>query len=385
MIFCGGLWFLWTLIIPTKLVSPINGWLIAILGLTVLATGFSPVPVAAAKGLIKLIGYLSVYALMQKLLDKLPCWWDGIAIAILSGELITTVIALRQVYAPLSELARWADPKSILSNTTRIYGTLGNPNLLAGYLIPILPLSLIGLLRWQGVIPRCFAFTAMVLGVFSVFLTYSRGGWLGLIASLSLFGLLFLLRQIYKWPLILRRLVPPLALLIGIMLLILVIIHVEPLRIRFASLFVGRGDSSNNFRINVWIASLRMIQDRPWFGIGPGNNSFNVIYPLYQQPKYNALSAYSVPLELLVECGIPMLLGNLGLLFESIRISLVRLEEQGPWILPSLAAISAITGILVQGLTDTIFFRPEVQICGCFWLATLSSTANFKINDSNKG
>ena len=40
-----------------------------------------------------------------------------------------------------------------------------------------------------------------------------------------------------------------------------------------------------------------MIQARPWIGIGPGNSAFNLIYPLYQQPGYTALSAYSVPLD----------------------------------------------------------------------------------------
>ena len=92
--------------------------------------------------------------------------------------------------------------------------------------------------------------------------------------------------------------------------LALAVAQIEPLRIRVMSLLAGRQDSSNNFRINVWLAAIEMIQDRPWLGIGPGNSAFNLIYPLYQQPKFNALSAYSVPLELLVEGGVPNLLAG---------------------------------------------------------------------------
>ncbi|MEL7510458.1 MAG: O-antigen ligase family protein, partial [Cyanobacteria bacterium J06554_1] len=65
----------------------------------------------------------------------------------------------------------------------------------------------------------------------------------------------------------------------------------------------GREDSSNNFRINVWEGAMDMIRARPVIGIGPGNEAFNKIYPLYQRPRYTALSAYSVFLETLVEAG----------------------------------------------------------------------------------
>jgi signal transduction histidine kinase len=71
-----------------------------------------------------------------------------------------------------------------------------------------------------------------------------------------------------------------------------------------------------------------MVQERPWLGIGPGNTAFNLIYPLYQQPKFNALSAYSVPLELLVEGGIPALLAGLGLLAASLRQGLAQLRGE---------------------------------------------------------
>ena len=368
----GLLWLLWALRTPAGRIGPISGWLLVILGVMVLASGTSPVPVAAVKGLAKLVSYLGVYALMRQLLARSPAWWDRIVAALLAGELASSVIAIRQLYGDTSELARWADPNSVADGTIRVYGPLENPNLLAGYLIPILPLAVVALSRWSSWPQKLYAATALVLGSTALFLSYSRGGWLGMLAALASIGLLLVLRQTRGWPPLRRRLFPLLLTIFGVALLVVAITRVEPLRIRAMSLLAGRQDSSNNFRINVWMAALQMVQDRPWLGIGPGNTAFNLIYPLYQQPKFNALSAYSVPLELLVEGGIPALLAGLGLLQAALRRGLGHLRGESSWALPALAAIASIAGLCVQGATDTIFFRPEVQLIGWFCLATLA-------------
>lgn len=369
---CGLLWLQWALRSPAGPIRPISAWLLGMLAIAVLATGFSPVPLAAFKGLLKLLSYLGVYALMRQLLEAAPQWWNRIVAALLAGELASAVIAIRQLYGDTSELARWADPNSVADGTIRVYGPLENPNLLAGYLIPILPLAVVAVLRWRSWPQRLFAAAALVLGTVALFLSYSRGGWLGMLAALGGLALLLVLRQTRSWPPLWRRLFPVLLIAAGAALLVVAVTQIEPLRIRVLSLVAGRQDSSNNFRINVWMAALAMIQDRPWLGIGPGNTAFNLIYPLYQQPKFNALSAYSVPLELLVEGGLPGLLAGLGLLQASLRTGLSQLKGESSWALPALAAVAAIAGLCVQGATDTIFFRPEVQMTGWFCLASLS-------------
>ncbi|AII46841.1 hypothetical protein KR49_10375 [Synechococcus sp. KORDI-49] len=367
------LWLLWSLCSPPEEIGAISGWLLLILGIAVLTTGFSPVPMAAAKGLLKLLSYLSVYALIRKLLACNPSWWDRLLAGLLSGGLLSSVLALRQLYASTEELARWADPNSISTGTIRIYGPLGNPNLLAGYLLPLLPLAAVALLRWKGIGSRLFAGTTLILGVAATVWTYSRGGWIGMLAGLATLMLLLILRTTRHWPPIWRRLLPLAVLLLAAALLTVAATKLEPIRTRVASLLAGRGDSSNNFRINVWLAAIDMIQDRPWLGIGPGNAAFNSVYPLYQQPKFNALSAYSVPLELLVEMGLPGLIAGLGLLWSALQRGLRGLTLPQPAAGAALASLAAITGLLTQGITDTIFFRPEVQLIGWFCLATLAA------------
>jgi putative inorganic carbon (HCO3(-)) transporter len=372
---CGLLWLVWSLCTPPGPLGRIDRWLLVVIGIALLATGFSPVPAAALKGLLKLLSYLAVYALMERLLLASPRWWDRGVAALLAGQLVTCVIGIRQLYGDTGALARWSDPNSVAEGTVRIYATLGNPNLLGGYLLPILPLAAVALLRWPGAIRRLFALTAFVLGLVALVLTYSRGAWLGMVASLAVLGLLLAMRRTVDWPPLLRRLLPLLLLAGAALVLVVLVSRVEPLRVRFASLLAGREDSSNNFRLNVWASALAMIRDRPWLGIGPGNNAFNLVYPLYQQPKFNALSAYSIPLELAVEAGIPGLLAGLGLYLEALRSGLAHWAGRGPLVLPALGAVAVLLGLGVQGLTDTIFFRPEVQLVALFCLATLAAGA----------
>ena len=372
---CSVLWLVWCLSAPpsSKPLGAINYWLLAYLALALLATGFSPVPAAAAKGLFKLLSYLGVYALMRRLLDEAPRWWDRLLAGLLLGELITAVIGLRQLYGDTTELARWADPNSVADGTQRIYSSLENPNLLAGYLIPILPLALVALLRWRSPWLRLFALTSFLLGAVAMLFTYSRGGWIGMVLALAVLGLLLLLRFSRLLAAPLKRWLPPLIIAFVVLALVVAAVKVEPLRVRLMSMAAGREDSSNNFRINVWLAAIEMIQDRPWLGIGPGNTIFNLIYPLYQQPRFTALSAYSVPLELAVETGIPGLLAVFGLLITSLKIGFSQIYRDLFLSLPCLGAIAALVGLAGHGFVDTIFFRPEVQISGWFVLATLGA------------
>ena len=58
MLSSGLTWLLWSLCTPPDKISGPSTWLLIFLGVALLATGFSPVPIAAAKGLLKLLSYL---------------------------------------------------------------------------------------------------------------------------------------------------------------------------------------------------------------------------------------------------------------------------------------------------------------------------------------
>lgn len=114
----------------------VAGYLIA----NIVATFSSHYMPQAFKGLSKAIVYVVFYFtvsfVLQEKKERLPWIIGG---ALVSG-LLVTLYGLYQYKIGVAPLATWEDP-SVESKGTRIYSTLGNPNLLAGYLLPLAPLS----------------------------------------------------------------------------------------------------------------------------------------------------------------------------------------------------------------------------------------------------
>jgi len=381
LIACVGFWLLLTLSdepVPanTPLFTPIHLLVLLYWGVAVVATALSPVKKAALTDLATLTLYLLLFALCARILrsSRLRSW---IISVYLLASLIVSVYGLRQWFFGAAQLATWVDPESPLSKTTRVYSYLGNPNLLAGYLIPAVVLSLVAIFAWQSWVKKALASTMLIVNSACLVLTFSRGGWIGLLVAV--FTAMILL--VYWWSLQM----PPfwrtwsLPIMLGglLGLLVLAVLFVEPVRLRVFSIFADRQDSSNNFRRNVWDAVFEMIRDRPIIGIGPGHNSFNKVYPLYQRPRYSALSAYSILLEVAVEMGFVGLTCFLWLIvvtFNTAFLQLRRLRQsrniQGFWL---IGAFASLLGMLAHGTVDTIWFRPEVNTLWWLMVALIAS------------
>ncbi|WGV28351.1 IctB family putative bicarbonate transporter [Halotia branconii] len=381
LVACVGFWLLLTLSDEARsannsLVTPIHLLVLLYWGVAVVATALSPVKKAALNDLATLTLYLLLFALCARVL-RLPRLRSWIITIYLHVSLIVSIYGLRQWFFGATALATWVDPESPLSKTTRVYSYLGNPNLLAGYLIPAVVLSLVAIFAWQSWIKKALALTMLTVNAACLILTFSRGGWIGLlVAILSVMALL-----VYWWsvqmPPFWRTWSLPIMLggLIGV--LVLAVIFVEPLRIRVFSIFADRQDSSNNFRRNVWDAVFEMIRDRPIIGIGPGHNAFNKIYPLYQHPRYSALSAYSIFLEVAVETGFIGLACFLWLIIVTINTAFMQLRRlresrniEGFWL---IGAVAALLGMLAHGTVDTVWFRPEINSLWWLMVALIAS------------
>ncbi len=371
---CGVFWLLLTLSddatsTNASSFTPIHLLVLLYWSIAAVATAFSPVKKAALTDLVTLTLYLLLFALCARVLksSRLRSWLIALYVHV---SLIVSVYGLRQWFFGAAALATWVDPESPLAKTTRVYSYLGNPNLLAGYLLPAVVFSLVAIFAWQSWYKKALALTAFVANSACLVLTFSRGGWIGLVmALLAVMALL-----IYWWsiqmPPFWRTWSLPIILggLIGV--LVLAVILIEPVRLRVLSIFADRQDSSNNFRRNVWDAVFEMIRDRPILGIGPGHNAFNKIYPLYQRPRYSALSAYSILLEIIVETGFIGFTCFLWLLivtFNTGYMQMRRLRQlrsvEGFWL---IGAIASMVGMLAHGTFDTVWFRPEVN--SIWWL-----------------
>lgn len=372
MMACGTFWLLVTVSDDSNWgFTPIHVLVLLYWGVMTVATALSPVKAEAFSGWVKLTLFLLLFALCAKVLRS-PRWRSWVVTIYLHAAVAVSVYGMRQWYFGVDALATWTDPTSEMAGVTRVYSYLGNPNLLAGYLIPAVVFSMAAIFAWRGWLPKTLAMVMTIVNSACLVATFSRGGWIGLLAA----GFVMVLLLVYWWSVKLPAKVRPLAMpavlgASGLMLLVAVL-FVEPVRMRVASMFVGREDSSNNFRLNVWAAVLDMIRARPVLGIGPGNDAFREIYVQFARAKYqDALGAYSVFLEILVEAGAIGLVSFLWLLLVILNQGWVQLQRlrwtmsrEGYWL---MGAIASICGLMAHGLVDTVWYRPPIQTL--WWLA----------------
>ena len=342
-----------------------------------IATAFSPVKSAAFNGWVTLTLYLLLFALAAQILRS-PRLCNWIITSFLVTSLAVSTYGVRQEFFGVQQLATWNDPNSALANDTRVYSYLGNPNLLGGYLLAAIALSVAAVFIWQSRIQKTLAVIMVIMNSACLYFTDSRGAWLAMAVLIGALLLLFY----FWWQQYLPRFwrVWLLPLVFGSLggLLIVAFISVEPLRIRLLSIFAGREDSSNNFRINVWQACFKIIKDYPVIGIGPGNDAFNQIYPRYMNSRYPALSAYSVYLEHLVEMGYLGLSCFVWLIAGTINHGIKQLNRlrqtrnsQGIYL---IAAIAATVSLGFHGFVDTVWYRPQINT---IWWLMLGLIASF--------
>ncbi len=375
---CGALWLLLTLSDkPGQGLTPIHLMVALFWGVMLVATGLSPVKMAAAAGLVKFSLYLLMFLLVARVLRSPPLRNWTITLYLLISQLVS-VYGIRQYFFGAKALATWVDPTSEQASTTRVYSFLGNPNLLSAYLLPAVAFSIAAFFLWRQRGPRALAALMVLTNSACLVLTYSRGGWIGLLLTLATLALLLMVYWSVHWNAFWRRWAIPMVLGAGAVFVVAAVVALPPLRMRVMSMFVGREDSSNNFRFNVWAAVVEMIKDRPVLGIGPGNKAFNSIYPLYQRPRFTALSSYSIFLETLVETGFIGFACFLWFLVVTVSQgwrSLQSLRDRAnPQIFWLIAALAIIPGELGQGLFDTVWYRPEVQT---LWWLTVGLIASY--------
>ena len=317
------------------------------------------------KTLIYLGFYVSVVHYLKDNINKLKYIFLAIAMTVFAE----TFVAIKQNFLSVSEIAGWQDmsrlnPEEVM---TRVYGTLKpyNPNLFGGYLLATIPSALV--LVFIPLINKhkktaLYGFLMFLFAITSIVLTGCRGAYLGLFAQLLLLAILtyHLLKPVYKKVFLFFS---------GVFALLssLVIVSITSIRARIFSIFAMRNDSSNSFRFNVYNSCIEMFKDNWLLGIGVGNQNFREIYGLYMKTGFDALSAYNIYLEIAVESGVFALLAFLLFLFFNIKKAVYYIThyKNANTIYLGIALIS-IVGMLVHGLVDTVFFRPQIQFI--FWI-----------------
>ena len=276
-----------------------------------------------------------------------------IALLVVSGGLV----ALYGIYQYISGItgdASWVDTDMFSDIRTRVFSTLGNPNVLSEYLLLVIPFACAGVLAAKHWFVKIIFLGFSGVMLLCMLLTYSRGGWLALLIAAMLFLVIWDRRFIILG-------------IVGIAALFFIL--PETIVSRFTS--IGNiQDSSTSYRLAIWIGTLSMLSDYWLCGVGPGISAFNKTYPLYSQNAIIAPHSHNLFLQIVCEMGIAGLIVFFIILYQYFKMTARALSQDlGRRKYYLIAAISSITGFLVQGLTDSSFYNHRVMFM--FWVVLI--------------
>ena len=247
----------------------------------------------------------------------------------------------------------------------RVFSTVGNANMLAGYLLLLLPLGVAFTLASRGMMAKVVA-AAWVLFVFvCLVLTGCRGALLGIPASATVFAAAWL-RSRGRRP---RRkvLFAVAALLVCMGGIAATGAYLSGLGGRFS---VARVAKSATGRWEVWRGASRMFLARPFCGHGVG--TFQLSFPEFRRQDfrkympYNTLHAHSEYLEQLAELGFagPIVF----LLFIALLFRESSVPRAGP---PLVVAVRAACATGMAGLLAHMLVSVNFRWIVCpttFWM-----------------
>lgn len=138
--------------------------------------------------------------------------------------------------------------------------------------------------RWQD---RLETAIISALSIAAIFITMSRGAMVGVAAGIVAGGIMF----------------SPIALVPLVAAAVAGIAFSPRLRTRIMSITDIVDNRSNVTRLRIWEGTWKLLKDRLWLGVGPGN--FSRAYPFYSVPGYeHARTPHNTYLNLLTGWGI---------------------------------------------------------------------------------
>lgn len=299
--------------------------------------------------------YVAAFIIFFVLLNQLQSKEQlGVFLSVLLfGALLVSLFGVYQYIVGAPMPAGWVDATQNPTIRTRVYSVFGNPNVFAEYLVMMIPFGAALFFAVKHVLAKLVFLGATGIFTLTLLLTFSRGGWLGLLVGLLVFALLKD-RRILILILI--------AALLGTALMPDVILK------RIGT--IGSPlDSSNSYRFTVWRETIRIIRSFPLTGVGLGHQSFMKIYPFYMLDRgKRPFHSHNSYLQTLAETGIIGLLVFLWLLAGTFKRGLKAVAATRDPFLKHIiiASLAAIAGVLVQGMGEVIIYLPKITTL--FWM-----------------
>lgn len=276
---------------------------------------------------------------------------------------LTALYAIYQRFAGVSVSASLTDLSINKGVPGRVYASFDNPNNYSEFLVMMTPLAAVFAMRRKNPLLRAGLCCAMVFPIAALVMTYSRSGWLSILAACVIF--------VYYAE---KKLLP----LLFLIALAAIPFLPQSVMVRAASLFNSQ-DTSSMYRVYIWQGAIGMIKDYFLTGIGLGPGAFTQIYPFYANPHalLGVPHSHMVYMELILEFG---LLGFLSFLWYMFRlwknaaVALTRRAGGRTLQLALCACLASLVGISLNFAVEYVWFYPRTMFT-YFILAGVATAA----------
>lgn len=333
------------------------GWLL-FLAFGIALIPFSTVPFESKLELLFVIGVFGAFLVWR---NELTSFKEGrLYMALLFGVVLLCALYGLVIHFKAPEQILWTE-RYTDAYEGRLRSTYICPNHFAHLLQMMMPFFVVWLfIKQVGVTLKGLALYSFIAFLPPLFLTESRAGWLGMLASLGVLGILFAWRKSKKLFFIMLLIIP----LLGSSLLVAGYMYSETFQRRMEPVLTflegqveeGVGSESRDFRPQTWMDTLEMIGDKPLWGHGPG--AYRYTYPEYRNRFRGQRIVTGHPhneyLELAADYGWVGFslfgLAWLGMLFRCLRLAFRSKEVRHSFV--GMAAFSMGMGTMVHSFFD---------------------------------
>lgn len=267
------------------------------------------------------------------------------------------------------------------STALRATATFGQPNLLAAYLVLVIPFSAYLIGQSRRIIKKLVFLLILLLQLACLFYTYSLSGWASLIMAVILTGgwyfitRIFVLKKVSE-----KQKVKINKRVLSVILIILILIgfligfeyyhrNIWLLEARLGAL-TSLNSASLKARLLFWQASIKAIKERPWLGYGPESQNDVLVkyyekdWGVYEDINVRPDRAHNLFLDTLLTSGIIGVIAYLLLLLFFFRVLYLNIKNYPNNRPLSYAILFALLGYLSILELNFTFVAGEVY----FWL-----------------
>jgi len=248
--------------------------------------------------------------------------------------------------------------------TGRVYSTMGNPNVYGELLVLIMPFFGTVIFNAKNLMKKIiYAFLSIPVLVI-LLKTGSRSAWVAF--AFAVFVFVF-----FK-----NKKLLPLLIIAGIL-----AVPFLPSSIykRILTLF-NPNDTSLKYRKQILEPAMPMLRDYWFGGVGLGNKVFNIIYKRYKPFTLKTVAhTHNLYIQIWLEAGIAAIISIVWFIFRILRKSVISIMNKKDTNINNIliAAISGLSGILIMGFADHIWFYNRILFL--FWVVIAIIISSIKL------